>query len=600
MKGRSISRVTWAGAALLGLASVVLATLAIGTEGCGEEQGGPGSGPGSGGPQPLPPPGTPVLLAPTVDAQDGHFRTHLACATCHSNASGATAMRDSAGREIGPVNLWRASMMANAFRDPYFRAVLAAEINHHPNLAAEVQDTCLTCHAPQAAYEAHQTGAKQTLAELYAGNTPRAQIGIDGISCTLCHQIEATNLGTPASFTAKFIINPNKAAYGPHSNVFTNPMVANSGYTPTYGAHVSESSICGSCHTLHTIVLDQNSNPTGGKFPEQVPYFEWRNSAYNTEGPNPGPQAASCQDCHMPTTSQDGVVINTRIARRPVGDDYPPIAPRQPYGRHSMVGGNTLVLSILRDQAAELRPSATTAEFNQLIDRTRHILENNTANVHINGLAYTGGALQFDVDVTNLTGHKLPTSYPSRRAWLRVRVRNAQGAVVWQSGEVNASGQLVDATGAPLASEAAGGPILPHHNLINSSSQVQVYEAVHADVQGNPTFTLLYANSYYKDNRLLPLGWSATHPDIADMFPVGVAGDADFTGGSDRVRFELAGLPAGSYQVEATLLFQTVSAREANELFTSSHLPEVAAFQRYFHAANRAPEVLASDTKSTP
>src|SRR5690606_13982794 len=110
---------------------------------------------------------------------------------------------------------------------------------------------------------AHLRGGKQTLAELYAGTTPRAQVGVDGVTCTLCHQIEPTNLGTPASFTAKFTINPNREAYGPHSNLFTNPMVGTSGYTPAYGAHVNDSSLCGSCHTLHTEVLDLNNNLTG-------------------------------------------------------------------------------------------------------------------------------------------------------------------------------------------------------------------------------------------------------------------------------------------------------------------------------------------------
>jgi hypothetical protein len=576
------------------LASVMLS---LGTEGCREEN---KDSPGSGGQKNPTAPMPPRILSATINAVDGHFRTHTVCANCHSNASDATAMRNAAGREIGPVNLWRASMMANSFRDPYFRAVLAAEMEHHPALASVVQDTCLTCHAPQAAYEAHLAGGVQTLAEIYAGNTARAQIGLDGVTCTLCHQIEPTNLGTPASFSAKFSINPTKSAYGPHTSPFANPMINNTGYTPTYGAHINESKMCGSCHTLHTAVLDLNSNPTGAVFPEQVPYFEWRNSAFSTESASPGPKAASCQDCHMPKQDQDGHTISTRIARQPGGGDFPPVSARQPYGRHSMVGGNTLMLSILRDRASDLRPSASNADFNHLIDRTRHNLQTNTASVQINGLAFNAGTLQFEVAVTNRTGHKLPTSYPSRRAWLQVIVKNAQGAVVWRSGDFDSGGRLVDGSGAVLASEAASGPIQPHRDSITSQDQVQIYEAVHANVAGNPTFSLLFANSYWKDNRLLPEGWSNTHPNIADMAPIGVSADADFAGGSDTVSYQIAALASGTYTVEVSLLFQTISAREADELFLHDHLPEVNIFKQYYEASTRTPETLASASQTTP
>ncbi|MCA8919775.1 MAG: ammonia-forming cytochrome c nitrite reductase subunit c552, partial [Planctomycetes bacterium] len=377
----------------------------------------------------------PISLVSVADHSDGHFRTHTVCANCHSNAGGASAMRDSMNRDLGPVNLWRGTMMANSFRDPYFRAVLAAEKEHHPNLAATIEDTCLTCHAPQAAYEAHQQGGTQTLSELYTGATSRAQIGLDGVSCSTCHQIEATGLGTPATYTAKFQIAPSKVAYARHANPFANPMVNNSGYTPTQASHTSQSKMCASCHTLHTPVVDLANNLTTATFPEQAPYYEWRNSIYSTEVASPGASAQDCQGCHMPSLSQDGVAINTRIARRPAGDDFPPISPRQPFSRHSMLGANTIMLSILRDHAGDLNSPASTAEFNHLIDRNRDFLRNSTGDVTVQNLALNSGTLSFDVKVENHTGHKFPTSYLSRRAWLRVLVKDAGGNTVWRSGD---------------------------------------------------------------------------------------------------------------------------------------------------------------------
>lgn len=600
--------VKWMGAIGLGLGTIVLTVLAFGAEGCGDgDEGGGGAASSSTGqpgqppapPKPPAPPQAPIVLLPTTDASDGHFRTHVVCANCHTNSTSATAMRDSAGREIAPVNLWRATMMANSFRDPYFRAVLAAEKEHHPNHAALIEDKCLTCHAPQAAYEAHQSAGMQTLAELYGGATPRAQIGIDGVSCTLCHQIEATGLGTPATYTANFLVSPNKVAYGQHGNLFTNPMVGNSGYTPTQANHTSQSKMCASCHTLHTPVLDLQNNLTAATFPEQAPYYEWRNSVYSTEVAAPAAQAQDCQSCHMPRVSQDNVLINTRIARRPGGDDFPPISPRQPFSRHSMIGANTLMLSILRDNAADLNPSATTAEFNHLIDRTRHQLENKTGSVTIQNLALTGATLVLDVLIENHAGHKLPTSYLSRRAWLRVVVKQGN-TVVWRSGDYDSAGRIVDGNDQPLTSESAGGPIQPHRQIVSAQDQVQIYEAVSADMTNQPNFSLLFAASYYKDNRLLPLGWSPSHPDMVHMQPQGVAGDLDYTGGSDRVHYQVTGLGAGPFTVEVELLYQTISAREASELFLHDHLREVNVFRQYFESANRTPEKIASDAATTP
>lgn len=585
---------------LSGLSLLAFGALAIGTHGCSGEDENTASGGQSGSPGQQPaPPQAPIVLLPTADAQDGHFRTHVVCASCHTNATGATAMRDSAGREIAPVNLWLGTMMANSFRDPYYRAVLAAEKELHPNHAALIEDKCLTCHAPQAAYEAHQSSGMQTLAELYAGATPRAQIGIDGVSCTLCHQMEATGLGTPATYTANFLISPVKVAFGQHGGLFTNPMVNNSGYTPTQAGHTSQSKLCASCHTLHTPVLDLANNLTTATFPEQAPYYEWRNSVYSTEVASPGAQAKDCQTCHMPPVSQNGVPINTRIARRPAGDDFPPISPRQPYSRHSMVGANTIMLSILRDNANDLNPSASTAQFNHLIDRTRHLLQNETADVTIQNLSIMNGTLEFDVLVENNSGHKFPTSYLSRRAWIRVLVKQGN-TVVWRSGDYDGAGRLLDGSGQPLPSEAAQGPIEPHRQVVSSQDQVQLYEAVAADVNSQPNFSLLYAASYYKDNRLLPLGWSPTHSDIAHMQPQGVAGDSNYIGGSDLVHYQAGGLFAGPYVVEVELLYQTISAREASELFRQDHLREVNVFRQYYESATRTPELIDSDSATTP
>ncbi len=50
--------------------------------------------------------------------------------------------------------------------------------------------------------------------------------------------------------------------------------------------------------------------------------------------------------------------------------------------------------------------------------------------------------LHIDVLVENLTGHKLPTAYPSRRVWLHVAIHDRNGLTVFESGALNPDGSI--------------------------------------------------------------------------------------------------------------------------------------------------------------
>jgi hypothetical protein len=77
------------------------------------------------------------------------------------------------------------------------------------------------------------------------------------------------------------------------------------------------------------------------------------------------------------------------------------------------------------------------------------------------------------VRVENQAGHKLPTGFPARRAWLHFQVTDASGAIVFESGAVDTQGRIAgnDADQAPSQFE-------PHYLTIVQSDQVQIYEAV--------------------------------------------------------------------------------------------------------------------------
>src|SRR5688572_19047285 len=76
------------------------------------------------------------------------FATGDGCALCHSNAGSAMAMRTPTGEDVSPHALWQGSVMANSFRDPYWRAQVSKEIAADPARGEEVQASCLRCHAP--------------------------------------------------------------------------------------------------------------------------------------------------------------------------------------------------------------------------------------------------------------------------------------------------------------------------------------------------------------------------------------------------------------------------------------------------------------------
>ena len=533
-----------------------------------------------------------VLLATADDPVKGDepapVLTADECARCHSNAPLAKAMRDAQGREISPHGLWESSMMANSTRDPLWRAVVSAEVAATPSRQADIEATCLRCHAPMAAEVGFTDHATGSLMHLLDCDSSLGRLARDGVSCTICHGMSPANLGSQASYSGGFELDGARRLFGPHQRPFTRPMQMHVAFTPTFGAHVTESSLCGTCHTLETEALDAEGNDLGVQLVEQAPYLEWLNSAF--------PDERSCQDCHMPTLDADGETIEARIARNPGGRDFPPVRARAPFGRHTLVGGNTLVLGILRDHAEALGVLASEAALDATLEATRLQLRRDTAKLSLVEFRREGRELGFDVEVENLTGHKFPTAHPTRRAWLRVLVRGADGRILFASGRADAAGRIVDGAGQPLPSERVGGPLEPHRDRITKASEVASFESKMGDFEGRPTHLLLRGASYLKDNRLLPRGWRADHPEAQRTRPVGVEGDTDFRAGSDRVHYRIQlpeALADGDLQVEVALLYQPLGARWAAELFIYE-TPEVARFRGYYEAADRTPEIIAS------
>jgi hypothetical protein len=473
------------------------------------------------------------------------FTASQDCMACHNSLVGP------GGEDVSIGASWRASIMANSSRDPYWQAGVRRETIDHPMHKADIEDECSICHMPMMRAQAQVEGRKgEVFAHLPigSGDDKTSQLVADGVSCTLCHQITNERFGTRESFVGRFVLNQPPAGtprtmFGPFEidKGRTALMKSVTGLQPHEGKHVQQSELCATCHTLIT----QAFGPGGeviGSIPEQVPYQEWLHSAYRDE--------RSCQSCHMPEVSGA-----TRISST-LGDQ------RDGVHRHTFVGGNFFMLRMLNRYRGELGVSALAQELDASATRTLNQLGTESAEVAVTRSGVSGGEVQFDVDVRNTTGHKLPTGYPSRRAWLHVTVRDTQGRTLFESGAIAPDGHIQgnDNDTDPARFE-------PHYSEIRRPDEVQIYESVMGDSRRVPTTGLLQATSFLKDNRLLPRGFDkmTAEPDIA------VTGDAlrdaDFRDGGDRVRYVVpAAAAAGPLQIDVELRYQPIGFRWAQNL----------------------------------
>jgi hypothetical protein len=236
--------------------------------------------------------------------------------------------------------------------------------------------------------------------------------------------------------------------------------------------------------------------------------------------------------------------------------------PREGVSRHDFRGANFLMLGVLNRFRADLGVVARPAELDAAIARTKSFLQSRTATVSVERAELVQGRLEADIVVRNLAGHKLPTAYPSRRAWLRVTVHDGQGRLVFSSGEVEPTGAI-----AGNDNDADAGRFEPHYREIRSRDEVQIYEAIMGTETRAVTTGLLSAVSYLKDNRVLPRGFDkrtasgdvAVHGDALD--------DPDFGAGEDRVRYSIEAAGAGGpFTIEVQLWYQSIAYRWAENL----------------------------------
>lgn len=335
---------------------------------------------------------------------------------------------------------WSQSMHAYAQHSPVFEAFNLTLIER---TSGTIGTFCSRCHTPVGT-ALGENGSRR--------NVHRSRISMEGVTCVVCHRTESGYFKA----NARMAIEPgglfDTCIYGP----FSDPVSEGSGGHPAAGrAHLKTSAFCGSCHDV--------TSPNGVRLEEA--FSEWQNSPAAKNG-------ITCQQCHMGPVPGRPV----RECERPVGRAAtvagipPEHIPVRPLSNHTFAGPD---YSLLPDTEfphkldwmyeIDYRDSAHLTPYQQKTLRDlrisnrkqldeaaaqRYMLLRNAARIAVrvppSNLA--GGRTAIRVDVTSTTaGHYFPTGFTAeRQAWVEVTVRDPHGCVIFQSGQLDHNGDLLD------------------------------------------------------------------------------------------------------------------------------------------------------------
>lgn len=494
------------------------------------------------------------------------FAASGVCVKCHGYDTLGISSVDVFGDDVNVVDDWRATMMANSAKDPFWRAKVSHEVLLHEQHREVIEDKCTSCHAPLGHFNAKHLGVASYSME----DLEDDPMGQDGVSCLACHQMSVDSIGIVFSGEVKY--DTFDVAYGPYENPLVSPMLTETGYKPYYSEHLADAGMCAGCHTLITETIDYDGNFTGNKFVEQATYHEWLNSVYE--------DSVSCQGCHMPSLDKWPVRIVTGAQTKP----------RSPFYLHEFIGGNVTMLKLMRNNIDELDLKASVDQFEEVIAKTQHMLQERSLEIEIDLTDRTLDTARFDVFLTNLAGHKFPSGYPSRRSFIEFTVTTEGGDTLFISGKTDETFEVV----------GHNDTYEPHYTDIRSEEEVQIYELVLGDVNGDVTTVLERADYALKDNRLPPKGFTTSDAAYDTTLIAGQAlMDEDFNkengtegSGTDVIHYHV---PLDGYYelllISVKIYYQPTPPKWMEEMFDHS-TPEIDAFRTMFDATDQTPVLM--------
>ncbi len=275
---------------------------------------------------------------------------------CHNG------LRTPSGEDVSIGASWRASMMANSSRDPYWQAAVRREVIDHPvarrrRFRTSARRAICRCRAPRRACRARRRGLRasagrrrtrpRAIGSRTMASPVRSAIKSPTRTSALLRASRAATSSAPGTpGTARRCSGRSASSAG-----FRRSCDRRRGFSRRRRCTCRQSELCATCHTLVT----KARGPKGeivGELPEQMPFLEWKHSAFAAE-------QRSCQSCHMPVVEEETPIASV------LG------APRKGFARHTFVGGNFFMQRMLNRYRDELGVVAPADQMEAAIDVTR-------------------------------------------------------------------------------------------------------------------------------------------------------------------------------------------------------------------------------------
>lgn len=456
------------------------------------------------------------------------------CIACHGDYDPA----------VEPYHNWQGSMMAQAMRDPLFRATVVVAEQFVPASG----DLCIRCHSP---------GGWQGGRSLDTGMGQLNETDFEGVQCDFCHRMVDPHYvdGVSPAVDQQILAELDALPVDPANGQFvTDPDPVRRGpYADTDPSHqwlqsdfMLSADMCATCHDVSNpafvagaepgvYVPDEFNapHPDGDKrhmFPVERTFSEWSASEYASTGvyqpqfagARPDGIVSTCQDCHL----RDVTGAGANVGGSPNRSDL---------GLHDLTGGNTFVPDILPDFYPDLDGAALQAGKQRAM-----AMLSLAATMEITTTPVDGRPAVI-VRVTNETGHKLPSGYPEgRRAWLQVEAYDANDVMVYESGAYDGE------TGELSRDEDA--------KIYHIEPGISTRLAPVLGLPAGPSFHFALNDTVYLDNRVPPRGFTNAAFTEIQSAPVGYAyADGQYWDDTQYI------LPTSARRVEVTYYYQTTS-----------------------------------------